>query len=59
MVSHIHYDLNANEDLVKFVTSRLITCFIDIHLDAFGFTLGIETNQLLIYEGEPNIYIES
>ena len=49
MVRHIHYDLTANEDLVIVVTSKLITCFIDIHLDAFGFTLGIETNQLLVY----------
>ena len=37
MVSHIHQNLNANENFVISFTSKFITCFIDIHLHAFGF----------------------
>ena len=29
MVSYKHYNIDANEDCVKFLTSKLITCFID------------------------------
>ena len=29
MVSHKNYNLSANEGFVKFMTSKLITCFID------------------------------
>ena len=29
MVSQKYYNLNANEDFVMFLTSKLITCFID------------------------------
>jgi hypothetical protein len=46
MVSHNNYTLNGNEAFVMFLTSKLITCFID------GFT-----NQLVIYSMELNIYI--
>ena len=48
MVSHIHYNLNANENFVVFFTSVYITCFVDIHLHAFGFTSGMES-QLIAY----------
>ena len=29
MVSHKIYNLNANEDFVMFLISKLVTCFID------------------------------
>jgi hypothetical protein len=32
-----NYSLTANEDFVMFLTSKLITCFID------GFTLGMKS----------------
>ena len=51
MVSHKNYNLNANEGFVMFLTSKLITCFID------SFTLKRNPNQLLIYSMEVNIYI--
>ena len=38
MASHIYYNLNVDEDFVIFVASKLTTCFIDIHLHAFGVT---------------------
>ena len=37
MVSRKNYNLNANEDFVIFLTSKLITCFIG------GFTIDNET----------------
>ena len=43
MVSHTHYNLNANEDFEISFTSKFITCFIDIHLHAFGFALGLKS----------------
>ena len=42
MVSHIHYNLNANEDFVISFISKFITCFIDIQLHVFGFNLGMK-----------------
>ena len=35
MVSHIHYNLNANEDFVISFASKVITSFIHNHLHAF------------------------
>ena len=44
MVSHIHYNINANEDLVIFFfTFKFITSFIDFHVHAFKFTLGMKS----------------
>jgi hypothetical protein len=40
MVSHKNYDLNANEDSVMFITSKLITCFID------GFTFKMKSQSI-------------
>ena len=40
MVSHKNYDLNVNEDFVIFLTSKLITCFID------GFTSGMKSQSI-------------
>src|ERR1700738_2481662 len=51
IVSEKNYNLNANEDFVIFLTSKLITCFID------GFTLKMKSSQLLIYSMKVNIYI--
>src|ERR1700738_1030297 len=51
MVSHENYNLNANEDFVIPLTSKLITCFIG------GFILKMKSNQLLIYSMKVNIYI--
>ena len=46
MVSHKNYNLNANEDFVIFLTSKLITCFIG------DFTLKMKSNQFFIYSME-------
>ena len=47
MVSHINYKVfNDNEDLVIFLTSKLITCFID------GFTLGMKSESFVYLLGE-------
>src|ERR1700738_720627 len=51
IVSDKNYNLNGNEDFVIFLTSKLISCFID------GFTLKMKSSQLLIYSREVNIYI--
>jgi hypothetical protein len=45
MVSHMHYNLDANKYFVIFFTFKLITCFIDIHLYALGFTSGAADNN--------------
>ena len=42
MVSHKNYNLNANKSFVLFLTSKLITSFID------GFTLKTKS-QLIVY----------
>ena len=41
MVSHKNYNLSANEDFVKKITSKLITCFID------GFTLKMKSQSIV------------
>jgi hypothetical protein len=47
MVSHTNYNLDANEDFVIFLTSKLIImCSIDGSLREWN------PNQLLVYEGE-------
>jgi hypothetical protein len=51
MVSLKNYNLGANEGLVIFLTSKLITCFIA------GFTSKWNPYQLLIYSMEVNKYI--
>ena len=40
MVSHKNYNPNANEDFVMFLTSNLITCFID------GFIFGMKSQSI-------------
>ena len=40
MVSHKNYNLNGNEGFVKFMTSKLITCFID------GFTSKTKSQSI-------------
>ena len=57
MVSHIHNNLNANEDFVLSLTSRFITCFIDIHLYPSGFNSGMKFLSIAYYQGKVNIYI--
>ena len=51
MVSHKDYNLNVNEDFVMFLTSKLLTCFID------GFTSGMNS-QSIAYSliGSAQIY---
>src|ERR1700737_2020045 len=51
IVSDKNYNLNVDEDFVIFLTSKFITCFIG------GFTLKMNSNQLLIYSMKVNIYI--
>ena len=48
MVSHKNYNLSANEDFVKKITFKLITCFID------GFTLKVKSQSItsLLNESE-------
>ena len=40
MVSHKSYSINANEDFEMFLTSKLITCFIDT------FTSGMKSKSI-------------
>ena len=42
MVSHTNYNVSANEGFVIFLTSNLITCFID------GFTMKLKS-PLIVY----------
>jgi hypothetical protein len=51
MVSHNKYNLSANEAFVMFLTSKLITCFID------GFTSKRKSQSIAYYSMEVNIYI--
>ena len=46
MVSHIHYNSNANKDFVISFPFKLVTCFIDIHSYAFDFTLGMKSQSI-------------
>ena len=51
MVSHKNYNLNVNEDFVIFLTSKLITYFID------GFTWNeIPINFIFLLIGSTHIY---
>ena len=51
MVSHKNYNLNVNEDFVMFLTSKLITCFID------GFTSRMKSQSIsYILIGSTHIY---
>jgi hypothetical protein len=51
MVIHKNYNLNANEDFVIFLTSKLITCFID------NFTLGMKSQSILyLLRGSVHIH---
>ena len=51
MVSHINYNLNVKEDFVMFLTSKLITCFID------GFTSGMKSHSIVyLLIGNTHIY---
>jgi hypothetical protein len=46
MVSHKNNNLNVHEDFVIFLTSKLITCFID------GFTFGIKSQSITYFLDE-------
>ena len=51
MVSHKNDNLNVNKDLVMFLTSKLITCFID------GFTSGMKSQSIAyLLIGSAHIY---
>ena len=51
MVSHKYYNLNANEGFVIFLTSKLITCFID------GFTSKMRSQSIAyLLNGSEHIY---
>ena len=47
MVSHIHYNFNANKEFLIYFTSKFITSFIDIHVHAFGFTSGMKSLSIV------------
>ena len=51
MVRHKNYNSNANEGFVMFLTSKLITCFID------DFTSKRKSQSIAYYSMEDNIYI--
>ena len=52
MVSYKNYNLNVNEDFVMFLTSKLITCFID------GFTSGMKSRSIAsLLIGNAHIYV--
>ena len=51
MVSHKNYNLSANEGFVIFLTSKLITCFID------DFTLKMKSQSIAyVLNGSEDIY---
>ena len=51
IVSDKNYNLNGNEDFVIFLTSKLITCFID------GFTLKMKSKSIAyLLNGSEHIY---
>ena len=51
MVSHKNYNLSANEGFVIFLTSKLITCFID------DFTLKMKSRSIAyVLNGSEDIY---
>jgi hypothetical protein len=51
MVSHKNYNLNVNEDFIFFLTSKLITCFID------GFISKMKTKSIVyLLIGSAHIY---
>ena len=51
MVSHINDNLSVNEDFVMFLTSKLITCFID------DFTFGMKSQSIVyLLIGSAHIY---
>ena len=51
MVSHTNYNLNANEDLVALLTSKLIACIVD------GFTFGMKSQSIAyLLSGSAHIY---
>ena len=45
------YNINANEDIVIFLTSKLITCFIDT------FTSGMKSQSIASYKVKVQTYI--
>jgi hypothetical protein len=52
MVSHMNYNLNANESFVTFLTSELITWFIR------GFTLKMKSQSIAhLLSGSKHVYI--
>ena len=52
MVSHKNYNLNAKEDFLIFLTSKLITCFID------GFIFKRKSQSITyLLNGSEHIYI--
>ena len=54
---HIHYSLNTNEDFVLFLASKIITCFINIHLHAFGYTSELKTQTITyLLRGSEHVY---
>jgi hypothetical protein len=54
----MHYNLDTNEDFALSFTSKFITCFVDIHLHAFGLTLELKFMSIAYHQGDMNIYIE-
>ena len=46
MVSNKNYNLSANEGFVKFLTSKLMTCFVN------GFTLKMNTPSIAYFLNE-------
>ena len=57
MVSSIQYNLDANDDFVKKFTSNFITCFIDFHLHAYGFTSRMKSHSIsCLLRGSEHLY---
>jgi ligand-binding sensor domain-containing protein len=51
MVSHKNFNNNVNEDFVIFLTSKLITFFVD------GFTSGMKSQSIVyLLSGSAHIY---
>ena len=52
MISHIHHNLNVNEDFVMLFTSKFMTCFFDNSFTCFQFHFGGEIPINCLFKGK-------
>lgn len=49
MVSHVRYNLDANEGFLGFIYFQLHYVLYDVGLHVFGFISGMDSDRLLVY----------